>query len=156
MDEFPQGTNAVVAVISYTGKALEGLMSLGYVWARSDRAGAHVRPGYDMEDAMIINKASYDRGFGAADVYKTKSVSLKKDHRGAKRPQLRFSNTRTAAVAGKRQYGGPVGGALFQGLEADGLPVVGSWVKEGDPLYAAVDRCVEGTTSGRLELGQLT
>jgi len=35
----------VVAVISYTG--------------------------YDMEDAMIINKGAYDRGFGHGTVYKS-------------------------------------------------------------------------------------
>lgn len=64
--------------------------------------------GYDMEDAMIVNKASYDRGFGAADVYKTKSVSLAQDHRGKKR-SLRFSNVRTASVAAKRQHAGQVG-----------------------------------------------
>ena len=28
----------------------------------------HVAQGYDMEDAMIINKASYERGFGHASV----------------------------------------------------------------------------------------
>ncbi len=123
MDEFPQGTNAVVAVISYTG--------------------------YDMEDAMIISKASYDRGFGAADVYKTKSVSLKRDMRGgSKRPQLRFSNQRTSAVAAKRKHPGPVGGTLFENLEADGLPVVGSWVKEGDVIYSAVD-----SLTGEVEVG---
>lgn len=44
IDDFPQGANACVAVISYTG--------------------------YDMEDAMIINKSSYERGFGHASVYK--------------------------------------------------------------------------------------
>ena len=43
--EYPSGTNAVVAVISYTG--------------------------YDMEDAMILNKSSYERGFGFACMYKT-------------------------------------------------------------------------------------
>jgi DNA-directed RNA polymerase I subunit RPA2 len=43
--EFPSGTNAVVAVISYTG--------------------------YDMEDAMIINKSAYERGFGHGSVYKS-------------------------------------------------------------------------------------
>ena len=47
LDEYPQGTNAVVAVISYTG--------------------------YDMEDAMILNKASFERGFGHGAVYKTVS-----------------------------------------------------------------------------------
>lgn len=45
MDEYPSGTNAVVAVISYTG--------------------------FDMEDAMIINKSSFERGFAHASVYKT-------------------------------------------------------------------------------------
>ena len=52
MDDYPMGTNAVVAVISYTG--------------------------YDMEDAMIINKASYDRGFGHGHVYTYTIVDLDK------------------------------------------------------------------------------
>jgi DNA-directed RNA polymerase I subunit RPA2 len=43
--QYPSGTNAVVAVISYTG--------------------------YDMEDAMIINKSAYERGFGHGAVYKS-------------------------------------------------------------------------------------
>jgi DNA-directed RNA polymerase I subunit RPA2 len=43
LDEYAMGTNAVVAVISYTG--------------------------YDMEDAMIINKSSYERGFGHGSLY---------------------------------------------------------------------------------------
>uniref|UniRef100_A0A183BY36 DNA-directed RNA polymerase n=1 Tax=Globodera pallida TaxID=36090 RepID=A0A183BY36_GLOPA len=44
MDEYPLGTNACVAVISYTG--------------------------YDMEDAMVINKASYQRGLGIKKTWK--------------------------------------------------------------------------------------
>lgn len=46
MAEYPSGTNAVVAVISYTG--------------------------YDMEDAMILNKSAYERGLAHASVYKAK------------------------------------------------------------------------------------
>ncbi|CAB4042485.1 DNA-directed RNA polymerase I subunit RPA2-like, partial [Paramuricea clavata] len=45
VDNYPLGTNAVVAVISYTG--------------------------YDMEDAMILNKSSFERGFSHGTVYKT-------------------------------------------------------------------------------------
>ncbi len=48
--DYPSGTNAVVAVISYTG--------------------------YDMEDAMILNKSSFERGFGHGSVYKSFSYDL--------------------------------------------------------------------------------
>ena len=44
LDDYPMGTNAIVAVISYTG--------------------------YDMEDAMIVNKMSLERGFCAGMIYK--------------------------------------------------------------------------------------
>ena len=57
-DLYPSGTNAVVAVISYTG--------------------------YDMEDAMILNKSSYERGFGHGTVYKSYIKTLNDPSGGAK------------------------------------------------------------------------
>mmetsp|Transcript_39857 Transcript_39857/g.38414 ORF Transcript_39857/g.38414 Transcript_39857/m.38414 type:complete len:91 (-) Transcript_39857:1142-1414(-) len=48
--QYPSGTNAVVAVISYTG--------------------------YDMEDAMILNKSAFERGFGHGAVYKSDLVEM--------------------------------------------------------------------------------
>ena len=73
MDEYPQGTNVLVAVISYTG--------------------------YDMEDAMIINKAAYERGFGHGSVYKTMIVDLDEEEKhisstGVK-PSLTFCNLKS-------------------------------------------------------------
>ena len=44
-DDFPSGINSVVAVLSYTG--------------------------YDIEDALIINKSAYERGFMHGHVTKT-------------------------------------------------------------------------------------
>jgi DNA-directed RNA polymerase beta subunit len=35
-----------------------------------------LKKGYDMEDAMIINKSAYERGFGHASVYKTEWVDI--------------------------------------------------------------------------------
>lgn len=51
MDEYPQGTNMVVCVIAYTG--------------------------YDMEDAMILNKSAVDRGLAHGSIYKTETIDLK-------------------------------------------------------------------------------
>lgn len=48
----PAGQNAIVAVMSFSG--------------------------YDIEDAVILNRASLDRGFGRCIVYKSKVVTLKR------------------------------------------------------------------------------
>ncbi|CAK7238968.1 MAG: DNA-directed RNA polymerase I subunit RPA2 [Sporothrix thermara] len=101
-DNFPNGANAVVAVISYTG--------------------------YDMDDAMIINKSALERGFGYGSIYKTKKITLKDD-----------SRTRTAKHVTKMFGFAPnafVSGQARGMLDDDGLPYVGLKIKEGDALCA--------------------
>lgn len=104
MDEYPNGTNAVVAVLSYTG--------------------------FDMEDSVIINKASYERGFGHASVYKTIEVDLQEEAKMAAQSSLhvRFGN--------KLNNDGQL---IHKKLEVDGLPEIGSYVDKGDPLYCVLN-----------------
>lgn len=111
MDAFPNGTNAVVAVISYTG--------------------------YDMEDAMILNKSAHERGFAYGTVYKSQIIDLK-DIRGASQSNsavtLHFGlghDIRTEE--GVRQH------TCMQYLDRDGLPFVGIKLDAGDPIAAYVD-----------------
>lgn len=101
-DNFPNGTNVVVAVISYTG--------------------------YDMDDAMIINKSAHERGFGHGSIYKTKKISLKDD-----------SRTRSSATIEKMFGFAPNGTTRSwhrDTLDEDGLPYVGQEVKSGDLICA--------------------
>lgn len=56
-DKLPAGQNAIVAVMSYSG--------------------------YDIEDALVINRASCDRGFGRCQVFKKISMPLKSYQNGA-------------------------------------------------------------------------
>jgi len=101
MDDFPNGTNAIVAVISYTG--------------------------YDMEDAMILNKSAHERGFGYGTVYKSEVVHLR-DAGGGRGggqalllgwgPDIRADDPRRAQ------------------LDVDGLPRVGTPMTKGTPLCA--------------------
>ncbi|XP_064648156.1 DNA-directed RNA polymerase I subunit RPA2-like [Lineus longissimus] len=99
MDEYPLGTNAVVAVLSYTG--------------------------YDMEDAMIINKGSYDRGFAHGCVYKSEFVDLGKLSGERSRITLMFGNKEEEKHTGK--------------LDADGFPPIGTYLQQGDPYYSYIN-----------------
>ncbi|TFL05834.1 hypothetical protein BDV98DRAFT_560703 [Pterulicium gracile] len=116
MDSFPNGTNAVVAVISYTG--------------------------YDMEDAMILNKSAHERGFGYGTVYKSQIVDLK-DVRGATKssavPTVHFGIGRDVRMEGEKAH------TCGDFLEKDGLPMVGMRVSSGDPIAAYIDE-VSGRT----------
>lgn len=124
MDEYPNGTNAVVAVLSYTG--------------------------FDMEDAMILNKSSYERGFGHASVYKTVQVDLKEESTrigssgGGSGSRLAFRNKmkKNESEEGSSEW-------EFPTLDEDGLPLVGERVQEGDAVY-----CVGDSLTGTISAGK--
>ncbi|CAN1306662.1 DNA-directed RNA polymerase I subunit 2 [Linum perenne] len=90
IDEYATGTNAIVAVLAYTG--------------------------YDMEDAMILNKSSVERGMCYGTMYKTETIDLAKP----KTPgQMCMRSSDTA----ERKF-----------LDVDGLPFVGQILHPGDPI----------------------
>lgn len=103
LDNFPNGMNAIVAIISYTG--------------------------YDMDDAMIINKSSHERGFGHGTIYKTKVHSL------AERDSRRKSKREVTKLFGFAP-GDLVRQEVRKLIDEDGLPHVGARVKEGDKIAA--------------------
>jgi len=99
IDDYAMGTNAVVAVISYTG--------------------------YDMEDAMIINKSAFERGFGHGTVYTAETIDL--DDAGEEGEWFYFSNPET-----------PKGQRTCPTLDPHGLPYIGQRIEPGEPLYCCV------------------
>ncbi|PWN30971.1 putative RPA135-DNA-directed RNA polymerase I, 135 kd subunit [Jaminaea rosea] len=110
-DGFPNGTNAIVAVISYTG--------------------------YDMEDAMILNKSAHERGFGYGTVYKSEVLDLTVEagSRGSSTCNLRFG------------FGPDVGpnNPIRERLDEDGLLPPGEKVKMGEPMVAYWDTVTNKT-----------
>lgn len=88
MDDFAMGTNAIVAVISYTG--------------------------YDMEDAMIINKSADERGFAHGMIYKSQFIELDGTSFFARNPHDK---------------------TLEEFIDNDGLPYPGRRIKTGEVLY---------------------
>lgn len=94
-DKLPAGQNATVAVMSYSG--------------------------YDIEDAVVLNKSSCDRGFGRCQVLRKYSTQLRK-----------YAN-RSADRIGDRQLGEdskPI--AKHRVLGVDGLANVGEQIHSGE------------------------
>lgn len=112
-DKLPAGQNATVAVMSYSG--------------------------YDIEDALVLNKSSIDRGFGRCQVVRKNTVQLK-----------RYPNHTKDIVGGMRvdESGNPV--FAHNALGPDGLGEVGMRVENGQ-VYA--NKCVP-TNAGELVLGE--
>ncbi|TPX39951.1 DNA-directed RNA polymerase [Synchytrium endobioticum] len=96
-DRLPAGQNATVAVMSYSG--------------------------YDIEDALILNKASLDRGFGRCQVMR-KHATIIKDY--ANRTHDRIAD------AVKDRRGDPI--FKHAALDVDGIAYVGAKVQSGQVL----------------------
>jgi DNA-directed RNA polymerase I subunit RPA2 len=124
-DDYPHGANAVVAVLSYTG--------------------------YDMEDAMIIKKGSFERGFAAASVYTCLPYDLVKlADAPALCAAMRFGNylnpdddpSSPGCVSGARVPGKKI----VEALDDDGLPPVGLKLATGDPFLCYINDATGAVT----------
>jgi DNA-directed RNA polymerase I subunit RPA2 len=106
-DNFPNGMNAVVAVISYTG--------------------------YDMDDAMIVNKYAHERGFGHGSIYKVKKYDLEE---GRKKSGMQSTSKRNI----KKLFGfapkSLIKAEWKAAIDEDGLPFIGRRVRDGDVICA--------------------
>jgi DNA-directed RNA polymerase I subunit RPA2 len=110
LDGYPNGMNAVVCVISYTG--------------------------YDMEDASIIAKSSHERGYGYGTVYKGEWIDLT-PLRTTGEPIAHHFGFRTSTDAeGVIRLPPARMETLLQTIDLDGLPQVGARLTQGDPFYA--------------------
>lgn len=116
-NDFPSGVNSVIAVLSYTG--------------------------YDIEDAMIINKSAYERGFMHGGVHKSFVMDMADKSGGKNVSKVLFNH-----LDGYREEFERLGeevderrvciNELLKGVqgkkktEIDGLPKVGDTLSNGD------------------------
>ncbi|PHH66645.1 hypothetical protein CDD81_6482 [Ophiocordyceps australis] len=99
-DKLPAGQNATVIVMSFSG--------------------------YDIEDALVLNKASIDRGFGRCQVFRKYTSELQKYPNGRRERIGDPANEMSGGV--KRRV------EKYGALDDDGLATVGYRVKNGDVM----------------------
>ncbi|EIE18403.1 beta and beta-prime subunits of DNA dependent RNA-polymerase, partial [Coccomyxa subellipsoidea C-169] len=114
MDEFPSGTNMIVAVLAYTG--------------------------YDMEDAMILNKSAVDRGLAHGTLFKTEGLDLRDDKGKAMVRLSPLAQVRSQGVQKNEER-----------IDVDGLPHVGTVVYPGQAYYSKVDRATGKAKTGNMK-----
>uniref|UniRef100_A0A2N9GSZ2 DNA-directed RNA polymerase n=1 Tax=Fagus sylvatica TaxID=28930 RepID=A0A2N9GSZ2_FAGSY len=106
VDEYPTGTNAIVAVLAYTG--------------------------YDMEDAMILNKSSVERGMCRGQIYQTETIDLADQRSRSDRSQKMFRRSN-------------VDKSMHSLIDVDGLPNVGQIIQPNEPYYCTYDEVTSST-----------
>ena len=121
-ENLPAGHNASVAVMSYSG--------------------------YDIEDAIVMNRASLDRGFGRCGYFKRTSATL--ESRAGLVEQVRGP----PVELGRNQGGGNRSRGANPGLvrkyasvDSDGLPRIGDFIHDGAIMINKVSPIVTDTSS---------
>ncbi|XP_062174950.1 DNA-directed RNA polymerase I subunit 2 [Alnus glutinosa] len=110
IDEYPTGTNAIVAVLAYTG--------------------------YDMEDAMILNKSSVERGMCHGQIYQTETIDLSNQSNRSERSQRIFRRSN-------------VDKSMHSLIDSDGLPYVGQMIRPNEPYCCIYDEVTSSTKTNR-------
>lgn len=99
-DKLPAGQNATVVVMSYSG--------------------------YDIEDALVLNKASVDRGFGRCQVFRKYTTELQKYPNGRRErigdPEMEGEGKSKRRIT------------KHEALDDDGLAIVGYKVHSGEAM----------------------
>lgn len=113
IDEHPTGTNAIVAVLAYTG--------------------------YDMEDAMILNKSSVDRGMFHGQIYQTETIDLSDEGSRSDRSHRRFRRSNTDRSSHSL-------------IDSDGLPYVGQIINPNEP-YCSIYNDITNTSKPKYRKG---
>ena len=116
-DKLPAGQNAVVAVMSYSG--------------------------YDIEDALVLNKASVDRGFGRCQVLRKYVTQLK----------IYANNSKDMIQGIEQQNNAPI--KKHAALDKDGIVQVGDklsagevWVNKAVPENPNANQLDNGSDAG--------
>ena len=122
-DTHPTGTNAVVAVLSYSG--------------------------YDMEDACLINKSSLERGLFNGTVYQCETVNLIEELGLSKYSQQMgyFKRDETYRDLANAEPGEDRtfrrDGYFYSHLDVDGLPKLGTVLTTGDVICQFYDPALQ-------------
>ncbi|KAL8062090.1 hypothetical protein ABFX02_02G124000 [Erythranthe guttata] len=112
IDDYPLGTNAIVAVLAYSG--------------------------YDMEDAMVLNKSSVDRGMCRGYIYQTENIDLTEKGSKSDRSQQTFGRSNLDKSS-------------HHLIDSDGLPYAGQRIKPGDPYCSVYNGVTSRVTTSKLK-----